>query len=247
MAENKLKTAIVTGSTQGIGLAIAHGLAGARFRVGINGRNNSRVEEICSSNDIFFNAASNANDIDSLRAVETHVVEMYDYLDLLVCNIGGGKPNSNLTPEEEWERVFKLNLYASMNTASIFSRILRPGTGKIIFISSIAGHHNVDAPVAYGAAKLALNDFSKQLARDLAPQGICVNTLLLGNMMFKGSTWEEKMSTQPEQVQKYIKQKVPLNAFGSTEEVSRWCIFLSGDEIKFTTGALIPIDGGQIL
>jgi 3-oxoacyl-[acyl-carrier protein] reductase len=247
MSNNQIKTAIVTGSTQGIGLAIAMGLIGENFRVGINGRSSAKVEEICSRSEHFFNASSDVNDENKLTKVKNSVAEKYGFIDLLVCNVGGGKPNPNLPLEEEWERVFKLNLFSAMNTSSNFGELLAPGSGKIIFISSIAGNSKVKAPPAYGAAKLALNSYSKLLAKELAPKGICVNTLLLGNIMFKGSTWEEKMTTHADETIEYLRQSVPLNSFGSTEEVVKWCIFLSQNEIRFTTGAVIPIDGGQIL
>jgi 3-oxoacyl-[acyl-carrier protein] reductase len=243
--KHKIGTALVTGSTRGIGLEIAKGLSSCYSHIGINGRDYKTVTEIVKVDSSFFAAAGDLNSTEELRSIHSDIKSKYGKIDLLICNAGGGSPNNELTYYQEWERVFQLNLFSAVNAASVFVDLITPATGKIIFISSIASNGLTNAPAAYAASKAALNTYVKILARELAPKGICVNALLLGNIMFEGSVWDRNMERDLDGTLKYVKTNVPLNMFGSTDEIAEWCIFLASNKVRFATGSLFTIDGGQ--
>jgi 3-oxoacyl-[acyl-carrier protein] reductase len=239
------RLALVTGSSHGIGLEIASELTGSFDLVGINGRNLKTVDKIVKTNANFFSAVGDASVVSELERIKASVNEMSDGIDLLVCNLGGGKPNLNLSKDEEWNRVMNLNLHSAVRTIGVLGEIVKPAIGKIIFISSIASFPRLHAPIPYMTSKAALNSFSQSVALSMAPRGVCVNTLMLGNIMFPGSTWEEKLSNDSKSTMEYVERFVPLKKFGKAPEIAKWCHFLSSSDITFTTGAIICIDGGQ--
>ena len=97
---------------------------------------------------------------------------------------------------EEWQRVLNLNLFSAINFVEIMKEIIPDQTGKIIFIGSIAENSSVDAPLPYGVAKAALNVYSKKIAKELAARGIRVNSLILGNILFEGSSWQKRIEKE---------------------------------------------------
>jgi 3-oxoacyl-[acyl-carrier protein] reductase len=241
------RTALVTGSTKGIGLDIAKRLASSFSHLGINGRNLQDIEAVVKSSNKFFPAVANANNLEEVLSLRDLIKSEFGNLDLLVCNIGGGVALKTPADAEEWQRVLNLNLYSAINFVEIMKDIIPDQTGKIIFIGSIAENSSVDAPLPYSVAKAALNLYSKKIAKEFAARGIRVNSLILGNILFEGSSWQKRIEKEPQETLSYIHTNVPLNIFGTTSEIAAWCEFLSSDEIRFTTGATIYIDGGQTL
>ena len=117
---------------------------------------------------------------------------------------------------------------------------------KIICISSICGVESIEgAPIGYSIAKSALNFYIKLISRELAEIGVSINGIVPGNIYFKGSTWDLKMKKNPKKTKKYIKNNVPINKFGSTENIFKVCKMLSENNDNFITGSLFKLDGGQ--
>lgn len=241
------KTAIVTGASRGIGLAIATYLSECGCRVAINGRNKeelSLVSTKISGSQPF--PADVTNPVEAMQLV-AEVVKHYGRLDILVCNVGSGNSVApGAETYEEWRRVFDLNLWSATNMVEASRDALSITKGSIVCISSICGLGFVPgAPLTYAAAKAALNSYIRGAARPLGKLGIRINGVAPGNILFPGSSWEGKVFKQPDGVSEFLEREVPLNRFGNPLEVAELVGFLLSDKARFATGAIWTLDGGQ--
>ncbi len=117
--------------------------------------------------------------------------------------------------------------------------------GSIVFISSIAGMEAAGAPLPYSAAKAALLNYSKNLARAVADRKIRVNSIAPGNILFPGGSWEKHLAKNPAGVEAFIAKEVPQQRFGTPEEIAALAAFLCSGISAFATGACYVMDGGQ--
>ena len=167
-------------------------------------------------------------------------------MDILVCNVGSGKavPTGKETIRD-WENMFSLNFYSSINLIKFAENELKKTKGSIICISSIAGVETTNAPITYSVAKSALNSYVKNTSKRLSKYNIRINAVAPGNIIFNGSTWETKMKNNPSKVKKMLKDNVSMNRFGTTNEISNLVTFLSSEMASFITGSIYVVDGGQ--
>jgi 3-oxoacyl-[acyl-carrier protein] reductase len=117
--------------------------------------------------------------------------------------------------------------------------------GSVLFISSIVAVEATAAPLPYSAAKAALNNYAKNLARQLGAQKVRVNTIAPGNILFAGGSWERRLEDRPEAVEAMLKTEVPLQRFGTVEEIASLACYLCSEKAGFATGACYVMDGGQ--
>jgi 3-oxoacyl-[acyl-carrier protein] reductase len=117
--------------------------------------------------------------------------------------------------------------------------------GSILFISSIVAVEATPAPLPYSAAKAALVNYSKNLARQLGPKKIRVNTIAPGNIFFPGGSWERHLNNRRESVEAMLKTEVPLQRFGAPEEIASLAAYLCSPLAGFATGSCFVMDGGQ--
>ena len=238
------KTVLVTGSSSGIGLAIAKSFVEYSCNVSICGRSLSKLKaaqsQIHSSR---FFQCDLTKPSDCQRLISQH-----DHLDILVCNIGSGKSVKPLQESHaEWQRVFETNLWSATSCIQQATPLLKQSSGVIICISSICGIDCVvNAPLTYSAAKAALNSYVKGLSTVLAVDGVRVNAVAPGNILFPGSTWDQKLCEHTDETNSYIQKNVPLGRFGTVEDVSNTVIFLASNLSSFITGQIIRVDGGQL-
>ena len=101
------------------------------------------------------------------------------------------------------------------------------------------------APMGYSIAKSALNFYIKLISKELANKNITINGIVPGNIIFKGSTWDLKTKKNPIKTKMYIKNNVPINSFGSPNDIFEVCKMVSENNSKFITGSLFKLDGGQ--
>jgi 3-oxoacyl-[acyl-carrier protein] reductase len=164
-----------------------------------------------------------------------------------VCNIGSGTAKNGVQiTAADWEPVFQINLWATVRLVEAFlPAMLDAQDGSITLISSIAGIESLGAPIPYGAAKAALEHYSKDLARRVGRHGVRVNTVAPGNILFPGGTWQHKLDANHAGVTAMIAAEVPLARFGTPEEIGAAVAFLASNRAAFITGACIVADGGQ--
>jgi 3-oxoacyl-[acyl-carrier protein] reductase len=183
---------------------------------------------------------------DVARLIET-VGERWASVDVCVLNVGTGRGALGPTPgAEEWDRLFRQNLWGAVALAeAVLPAMTAAGRGNLVFISSIAGIESVGAPIAYETAKAAVIAYANGLARALGPSGVRVNTVAPGNILFEGGRWEELRDADSSGVDRMLRENVPLQRFGTPEEIAEAVLYLASERASFVTGATLVVDGGQ--
>lgn len=242
------KTALVTGSSKGIGRAIAISLHNEGCNVVLNGRTRSILEK--TSRELGKGFSFSVGDVttpDACTKIINRVISLYGSLDILICNVGSGrsaKPGKETL--EDWQNMLNINLFGCTNIVKAAQKELAKTHGSITCISSIAGIEYTGAPIAYAASKAALNAYVIGYSRFLAKSGIRINAVAPGNIFFKGSVWDKKMSKNQRLTKKMLQDNVALGRFGKPEEIADFVTFLSSPKAAFATGQIFVIDGGQI-
>jgi 3-oxoacyl-[acyl-carrier protein] reductase len=242
------KSALVTGSSKGIGRVIAEVLHGEGCRVALNGRNSI---DLARATDQLAGTIGVVGDV--TRPVEAgqvvaEVLRSFGQLDILVCNVGSGRsvPPGNETAAE-WQRVFALNLWGTTNTVEAAKESLIRSKGVIVCISSICGLEVISgAPVTYSAAKAALHAYVRGIARPLGKQGVRINAVAPGNILFDGSVWSRKLAENEKAVQSMLGKSVALGCLGTPADVASLVAYLASPCSRFASGGVWTLDGGQV-
>ena len=246
--ELKGKNALISGSSRGIGLAIANALHSEGCNVVINGRNEKKLKEAAEKigdNTSYF-VADVTKKLECKKLVN-HTNKIFGDIDILVCNVGDGKSSKPGNEKDlEWQKMIDINLNSAINLISTSKNSLKKTSGSIVCISSIAGIERTDAPIPYSIAKSALNSYIKNNANPFAKLGIRINGVAPGNILFADSIWEEKILKNKKRVYDMLANKVPMNRFGVPLEIANAVVFLSSSVSSFTTGNILVIDGGQV-
>tara|TARA_X000000950_G_C13865792_1_gene640676 strand:+ start:502 stop:1275 length:774 start_codon:yes stop_codon:yes gene_type:complete len=245
----KGKRVLVTGSSNGIGLAIAKSYLKEGCKVILNGRNKNKLDNTVLEIGSPY-AHGIVGDVTKPKDVKIMFKKMETILgglDILICNVGSGKSvepgKENL---DEWLKAFNTNFFSATNVIETFQPFLKKSKGNIICISSICGCEVIpNAPITYSVAKAALNSYVKGISRPLAENNININAIAPGNIIFKGSVWERKLKDKPLLVKKMINKEVPVKRLGDPEEIAELAITLTKKAKNFITGSVFVVDGGQ--
>jgi 3-oxoacyl-[acyl-carrier protein] reductase len=244
----------VAGSSRGIGRSIAETLLAQGACVILTGRDEKSLMTACEEVGNFGNRdnllaiSGDFSDPAVIASGYERAVAHFGRIDHLVANLGTGSGESGWNPAEaEWQRLFQQNFFASMRlTQSVLPYLItNVNGGSILFISSIAAIETGPAPLPYSAAKAALLNYSKNLARQFGAQKIRVNSIAPGNILFPGGSWERKLEEKAGIVKAMLKADVPLQRFGTPAEVASLAAFLCSTQAAFCTGGCYVVDGGQ--
>lgn len=247
------KHVLVTASTSGIGRAVAIAFLREGSIVIINGRDEKKTMEVASTLSDEFGERNvlafvgNLLDETVIKSLAEFVDTQLGHLDILVSNLGSGRPkDNNQLNTEEWKRLFEVNLFSSAKVVDgMMPYLEKEGNSSVVFVSSITGMEFIPAPYGYRLAKGSLLMLAKSLSRDLAHKKIRVNCIVPGNVYFEGGRWEELIAENPNVIVDYIEKEVPMGRFATPEEIANSVVFIASPASSFTTGAALVIDGGQ--
>jgi 3-oxoacyl-[acyl-carrier protein] reductase len=237
--------ALVSGSTKGIGKAIAEQLVLDGFIVIQNSRSSLLQGELIGQTHI----QADVSNLNECRELIRTIVEDHGGLDLLVCTVGSGQPlHKSVSSSDSWDHFVRINLNSTTYLVESALPSLLETKGNVVAISSIcAKDPSINAPIEYTTSKAALEMFIKSMAFRYAKKGVRFNVVSPGNVFFEGSVWDQKMKTDVEAVTSYINQNVPMGKFIEPQEIARAVSFLAGTAGSSITGVVLPIDGGQSL
>ena len=249
----KGKTALVTGSTAGIGLGIATALAAEGAQVIVNGRTQARVDEAMKRSKAAQGIAADLGTEAGARAV----TERFADVDILVNNLGifDPKPFEEI-PDDEWRQFFEVNILSAVRLCRHYlPRMKQRNWGRIVFISSESGLQIPVEMIQYGMTKTAQLAISRGLAETTAGTAVTVNAVLPGPTASEGAgAFVEQMSkaqgvSREEFERQFFKEARPtslLQRFATTEEVASLVAFVCSPLASAINGAALRVDGGVV-
>lgn len=238
-----MKTVLITGASRGIGAASARLFKQHGYNVIIN-YNNSRAKAELLAKELGATAIkADVSDKTQVENMFSEIEKTFGGVDVLVNNAGISKIKlfSDIT-EDEWDRMFDVNVKGMFNcTQAVLGYMIHNKCGKIINISSMWGITGASCEVHYSASKAAVIGFTKALAKELGPSGICVNCVAPGVVktdMCKDLTNEDI---------DVLKEETPLERIGEPEDIAKTILFLAENSGDFITGQVISPNGGLVI
>jgi gluconate 5-dehydrogenase len=232
------RTALVTGSTRGLGLALARALANAGARVAINGRDAASADAVAATIDGAFPAAFDVTD----EAAVTAASELIGAVDVLVLNAGITlrKPLETFSLDE-WRQLLDVNLTSAFLVARAFApAMIEGGGGKIVTICSVMSELARQTTGVYAATKGGLKMLTRSMCADWARYGIQANGIAPG---FFRTDLTEALVANPE-FDTWLRKRVPAGRWGEPHELGGAVVFLASAASDFVNGQILYVDGG---
>ena len=251
------KTALVTGSTAGIGHAIAKGLAASGASVVINGRGQDKVDAaVRKLEGTGAKVRGIAADVSTAAGCKTLVAALPE-VDILVNNAGIFEPKDFFEiPDEDWSRFFEVNVMSGVRLSRAYMKgMLARNWGRIVFISSESGLNIPVEMIHYGMTKTAQLAIARGLAQLTAGTGVTVNSVLPGPTMSEGvETFVKDLARQngqsvDEAAANFVRQHRPsslLQRFASVDEIANMVVYVVSKEASATNGAALRAEGGIV-
>jgi NAD(P)-dependent dehydrogenase (short-subunit alcohol dehydrogenase family) len=244
----KDKVCIVTGSSMGIGEAIAERFAQEGAKVVVNSRSQERADKTAAvlkdkGYDVIAIAADMSNKQSVINLMEK-TVEKFGKVDVFVNNAGVNRigPSIELS-EEDWRTVIDTNLTGTFFGAQEAAKCMQENGGSIINITSVYGQVCVPMRAAYSSTKFAMNGLTKVLAVEWAEQNIRVNAVAPAYIKTPLDEGDQEAGGYGDED---VIRRTPLKRFGTTKEVADVVLFLASDESSYVTGSIYNVDGGWV-
>lgn len=244
------KTAIITGATRGIGLAIAAGFLEAGGNVVICSRKqenvNEAVNELKSEKDNLLGIACHIGKEEDIAQLVEQTIERFGRVDILVNNAGTNPYFGPIIDSDEsaWDKTMDVNLKGPyMLSKRCAGKMIEQGGGSIINVSSVAGLTASSMQGIYSISKAALIMLTKVLARELGSHNVRANCICPGLI----KTQLSKALWSNQEHEKSLTSMKALGRIGSTDELVGAAIYLASDASSFTTGSTIQVDGGMVI
>ncbi|CAH1673321.1 MULTISPECIES: SDR family oxidoreductase [unclassified Chelatococcus] len=253
------KTAIITGSSAGIGLASAKGLAEAGARVVINGRKADAVDHAVAAIKAAVPSAEIRTFVGDLGSAEgcAALVKAEPSCDILVNNLGIFGPQDFFeTPDAEWQRFFDVNIMSGVRLSRAYLQGMeKRGWGRVVFLSSESGLNIPADMIHYGFTKTAVLSIARGLAKRMAGTGVTVNSVLPGPTLSEGvadmlqPAIEKTGKSLDEAAADFVMANRPssiIRRAATTEEVANMVVYVCSKQASATTGAALRVDGGVV-
>lgn len=241
------KTALVTGSSSGIGRATALLFARAGADVVINGRNERRiaaaVQEVEALGRRALGVRADVSSFAEVTAMVDKALAAFGHLDILVSNAGIFHHRSFLAmTEEEWDAVLNVDLKGTFNCArAVVGPMAAQRWGRIICVTAISGLTGYPEMTHIAAAKTGTHGFVKALAREVAPSGITVNAIAPGLV-----DTPILVNLSKEQLDRFTSE-IPVGRIGTPEEIAEACAYFASDHAGYVTGQILNMSGGTLI
>lgn len=237
------RVALVTGSTRGIGRAIAETLIGCGARVAVVGRDKAKASE---ASDAIKGAGGFACDVADPASVEALVADVEKALggiDILVNNAGLTRDNILFRlKNDDWDAVLDANLRGAFVAIRSASRgMIKRRWGRIINIASVVGIVGNKGQANYAASKAGLIGLTKSVAKELASRNV------LANVVAPGFIETDMTSAMTAEAKATLSQQIPLERLGTPSDVAGTVAFLASDAASYITGQVIVVDGGMVM
>ena len=241
--ELKGQTAFITGSTRGIGLAIAKAFAKQGVHIILNGRRPVSEALIAEIKALGVNCIGISGDISNSEEVKEMVKQAKAFAPVTILVNNAGITNDKLMlrmNEQDFEQVLKVNLTGSFNmTQQLLKGMLKQRKGTIINISSVSGLMGNVGQANYAASKAGLIGFTKTVAREIAPRKITCNAIAPGFIE------TDMTSGLSDKIREEMTKNIPLQHFGKVEDIANTAVFLA--KSPYITGQVINVDGGLVM
>ena len=246
------KVAVVTGSSRGIGRAIALSLAAEGCRVVLSARGATDLDDAVAEVRARAGAGDAARGVvgdlttpAGAKAVVDAAVDAHGRLDIVVNNVGGsGARDFAGADAADFRAVLDRNLFPALLVSRAAQPYLEVQGGVIVMITSIYGREAGGGP-SYNAAKAAEISLAKAMARELAARKIRVLSVAPGSVLFPGGGWDRRQQADPDGIAAFVAREIPWGRFGRVEEIADVVTFACSPRASWITGACIPVDGGQ--
>ena len=226
------RVVLVTGGNRGLGLAIAQAFAARGDRVAVT----SRSEPV----EGFLTVKCDVTSTDEVDAAFKEIEEQLGDVEVVVANAGVTRDGLSMKmTDEAFSSVLDANLTGAFRVARrAIPKMMRARSGRLIFMSSVAGLTGSAGQVNYASSKAGLVGLARSLARELAPRNITANVVAPGPIT------TDMTSALPDARQDELRATVPLGRMGTPDEVAAAVTFLASPEAAYITGAVLPVDGG---
>jgi 3-oxoacyl-[acyl-carrier protein] reductase len=238
------KAAFVTGSTRGIGLAIAQALYQAGARIAVVGRDADRASTVAKAlGDRAVGLACDVAQGDQVTTAITAAEEALGSIDILVNNAGLTRDNILLRlSDDDWDAVLAANLKGAFHTTrAVIKGMMKRRSGRIINITSIVGLTGNKGQANYAASKAGLIGFTKSVAKEYASRNILVNCVAPGFIE------TDMTASLPDEARASLLEEIALGRLGRPEDVAGTVLFLASDLAAYVTGQVLVVDGGMVI